>query len=73
MASTLFKLASGLALLVATTLVLAQDIQERTIAVLIRLFEDVIEVADGLMVVQNEDETDWLRHACSEAVTELPV
>ena len=35
-----------------------EHVQERQVAVLIRLLEDVVEVADGLVVVQDEDEAD---------------
>ena len=39
-----------------------EDVEERPIAVLIGLLEDVVEVADGLMIVQDEDEADGVRH-----------
>ena len=39
-----------------------EDVEKRPVAVLVRLLEDVVEVADRLMVVQDEDEADGVRH-----------
>ena len=35
--------------------VLLEDIEKRAVAVLVRLLEDAVEIADRLMVVQDDD------------------
>jgi hypothetical protein len=35
-----------------------EQFEQRQITVLIRLLDDIVEVADGLMVVEDEDEAD---------------
>ena len=40
----------------------AENVQKRAVAVVVGLLEDLIEIADGLMIVQGEDETDWIGH-----------
>ena len=40
----------------------AEDVEKVAIAVVERPLENVVEVADGLMVVQGEDETDAVGH-----------
>ena len=39
-----------------------EQFQERQVAVLVGLLDDAVEVADGLVVVENEDEPDGGRH-----------
>ena len=43
-------------------LVAAEDFQERAVAVVERLLEDVVEIADGLVVVQGQNEADAIGH-----------
>ena len=43
-------------------LVRLEDIQKRKIAILVSLFDDSIEVADGLMVVQDDAKTYRVSH-----------
>ena len=43
-------------------LVTAENIEERPIAVLVGLLEDVVEVTDGLMIVQGKDQADGVGH-----------
>ena len=40
-------------------LVALEDVEKRQVAVLIGLLEDVVEVADGLVIVQDEDQAGW--------------
>ena len=47
--------------------VAAENVQEGAIAVVERLLEDVVEVADGLVVVQGQDQTDAVGHDASVA------
>ena len=47
-------------------LVAAEDVQERAVAVVEGLLEDVVEVADGLVIVQGEDEADAVGHDVSK-------
>ena len=42
--------------------VLFEHVEERLVAVLVRLFEDAVEVADWLMVVEYEDESQRVGH-----------
>ena len=43
-----------------------EHLQKRQIAVAVRLLDHAVEIADGLMVVQDEDEADGGRHGwCS--------
>ena len=42
---------------------LLEQIEKQAITVLIRLLEHAVEVADGLVIVQSEDEANRLRHA----------
>ncbi len=43
-------------------LVRLEDIEKRQVAVLIRLLEDVVEVADRLVIVADENQADGVRH-----------
>ncbi len=40
----------------------AEDVQKRAIAVVEGLLEDVVEIADGLVIVQGENQTDAMGH-----------
>ena len=42
--------------------VAAENVQEHAVAVVVGALEDFIEIADGLVIVQGEDETDWVGH-----------
>ena len=46
---------------------LLEQIEKQAVTVLICLLEHAVEVADGLMVVQSEDEANRLRHAITPA------
>ena len=39
-----------------------EDVQERPVAILIRLLKDMIEIANGLMIVQCEAESELIGH-----------
>ena len=59
-------------------LVAGEHVEERPVAVLVGLLEDVVEIADRLVVVQGQDEADgdwacWRRcYAFDGRVRELP-
>ena len=40
-----------------------EDVEKRLVSVLVCLFEDVIKIADRLMIVQNQYQADMLRHS----------
>ena len=42
--------------------ILLEDVEERQVAVLIRLLEDAVEIADRLMIVQDEDQAKRRTH-----------
>ena len=44
-----------------------EDLQERQVAVLVRLLENVVKVADRLVVVQGQAESDWIGHCCERS------
>ena len=46
-----------------------EHLQEGQVAVLIRLFENVVEVADRLVIVKYQTESDWIGH-CSDVAGE---
>ena len=43
-------------------LVAAEDVEKRPVAVLVGLLEDVVEIADGLMIVEDQDESNGIGH-----------
>ncbi len=43
-------------------LVAAENVEKRQIAVFVGLLENVFEVADGLMIMEGEDQTDGIGH-----------
>ena len=43
-------------------LVAAENVEKRQIAVFVGLLENVIEIADGLVIVEGEDQADGIGH-----------
>ena len=43
--------------------VVVEDVEERAVAILVRRLEHAVEIADGLVVVQGEDESNRGSHA----------
>ncbi len=43
-------------------LVAAEDVEKRQVAVLVGLLENVVEIADGLMIVEGQDQADGVGH-----------
>ena len=52
--------------------VVAEDVQERAVAVLVRRFEDPVEIADRLVVVQGENQSNRRIHAKPPQVGDAP-
>ena len=44
-----------------------ENLQKGEVAVLIRLFEDAVEIADRLVIVKDQTEADWICHRCDGA------
>ena len=42
--------------------VAGKDVQERLVALLVRLLDDAVEVADRLVVMQRQNQADGIRH-----------